>query len=272
MDAISLQALENLNQPVVVQQAVASSDHKNAYRLEALREAAFGVGARGGLVSQNRVIEKALQKVKRNLDTVYDFAPLMIKARVVPPVLTETRDIYTQGGAVTLRLAGRSYKVEEQAHFSSRPPQWRQYLLMDLGDVSMPSPELLPRTAAEQDLWRKNVAKGWKKGVAQANEILQLNLNRLNRDYVGMVRYHILALKRMVTIPVVAEQNMPLNSSGNTMNLDETLLRITALPEFNTDIRKWMPLAGEVGVMQGPVSANDAKASSQAASGAEGVN
>lgn len=275
MDAISLEALQRLNQPVAEQRVVEQSSRKNGFRLEALREAALGVGARGGLIAQGALINKTLQEVKRNLDVVYDFSPLMIKGRVIPPVLTETREIYTQGDAISLRLAGRSYKVEAQARFASRPPQWREYLSMEYGGVTMPSSTLLPRSAEEQEVWKMAVASGWTQGVKQANEIFELNLNRLNRDYAGMSRYHVLALKRMVTIPVVAEQNMPMNTSGNSMSLDETLLRITALPQFNTDMKDWAPLGGEVGQVQGapravPAPASTSHAPSKSLSGEGG--
>lgn len=254
MDAVSLEAIQNLNQSHYEQRVV--SGDKGGVRLDALREAALGLGARGGLKSQTRVINKALDQVKRNLDTVYDFAPLMIRGRVVPAVLTETREVYTQGGETKLRLAGRSYKVEAQARFSSRPPHWRDYLYVDYGDEDpMPSRSLLPRTGEEQEVWRKITTEGWTQGVEQANVNFQTNLNRLTRDYTGMVRYHVLALKRMVTMPVVAEQSMPINMSGNTMSLDETLLRITAMPEFNADMSDWTPLVAEVDPAQGGVTA-----------------
>lgn len=255
MDAISLEVLQKLNMPIAEQRVVDQSGRSNGSRLEALREAAFGVGARGGLQSQSAIINTALDKTKRNLDTIYDFTPLMIKGRVIPAVLTETRDIYTQGDAVSLRLAGRAYKIDAQPRFSSRPPNWREYLGMNYGGSTLPSTMLLPRTTDEQVVWQKKVAEGWGQGVIQANDIFQTNLNRLNRDYVGMCRYHILALKRMVTIPVVAEQSMPINTSGNTMSLDETLLRITALPAFNTDMSKWTSLGSEIERSQQP---NDA--------------
>lgn len=251
MDAVSLEAIQNLNQPAYEQRVVEKGGEKGgSFRLEALKEAAVGAGARGGLVYQTKLINKALDKVKRQLDTVYDFSPLMIKGRVVPPVLAETREIYSQGDSANLRLAGRSYKVEAQARFSSRPPQWRDYVYVDYDDVKMPSAVLMPRNGEEQEVWRRAVAEGWKQGIEQAGMIFDANLNRLNRDYTGMVRYHILALKRMVTMPVLAEQSMPINTSGDTMNLDETLLRITALPEFNRDMREWSVLGSEVEAVQ----------------------
>lgn len=242
---VSLEAIQNLTPPYYEQRVVENASG-SVPRLDALREAALGAGARGGLIAQTSIINLALDKVQRNLDTVYDFSPLMIRGRVVPPVLTETREVYSQGDGANLRLAGRSYKVEAQARFGSRPPQWRDYLYVVYGDDPLPSAKLMPVNGKEQEVWKSSVTEGWKQGVEQANMIFQTNLNRLNRDYTGMVRYHILALKRMVTMPVVAEQNMPINRSGDTMSVDETLLRITALPEFNADMKEWTPLIGEV--------------------------
>lgn len=251
IDAPTLDQLMNIQQSAYERQVAEENPKSGGFRLEALREAALGVGARGGLQYETRVINKALKSVARQLDTVYDFSPLMIKGRVTPPVLTETRELYSQGDNANLRLAGRSYKVESQARFSSRPPQWRDYIYVEYDDVKLPSPALLPRDSAEQEVWKKAVADGWKKGVAQADEIFDTNLNRLNRDYTGMVRYHILALKHMVTMPVVAEMTMPINASADVMNLDEKLLRITALPEFNGDIRAWSSLGNEMLYLRG---------------------
>lgn len=255
MDAVSLEAIQNLNQSYYEQRVIEKGGDKGGPRLEALREAALGAGARGALLYQTRIINKALDLVKRNLDTVYDFAPLMIRGRVLPAVLTETREVYSQGDGTNLRLAGRTYKVEAQAKFTSRPPQWRDYLYVEYGDGGpMPSRLLMPNSPEEQEVWKRAVAEGWKQGLEQAGTIFQTNLNRLTRDYTGMVRYHVLALKHMVTMPVVAEQNMPINASPNTMSVDETLLRITALPEFNADMRDWAPLGAEVDQLQRPAA------------------
>lgn len=262
MDANSLEVLQKLNQPMAEQRVIDASSRRNGDRLEALREAAFGVGARGGLVSESKLINKVVDTHARNLDVIFDFKPLMIKGRVIPPVLTETREIYSQGDATNLRLAGISYKVETQARFSSRPPSWRDYLPMNFVEVTMPSSVLYPRTADEQEVWKKTVAEGWAQGQQQANDIFTANRNRLLRDYRGMTRYHILALKNMVTIPRVAEQSMPINATTNSMYLDETVLRITALPEFNANMKNWAPLGQEVSVTQSngsPESIRDGK-------------
>jgi defect-in-organelle-trafficking protein DotC len=110
----------------------------------------------------------------------------------------------------------------------------------------------LPTTDAEREIWKKAVAAGWKAGIEQADQGFKINMNRLTRDYRGMVNYHILALRKMVTLPIVAHMEMPLNSRGDTMTMGETVLRLTALPTFDANMKKWRPLAGEDDRVQMP--------------------
>ncbi|CAE6793943.1 hypothetical protein R70006_04980 [Paraburkholderia domus] len=247
IDAISLEALQNLTQPAAEQRIVAdagSGDLGN-FRLNALRDAAFGLGARGGLISETRLIDSALQAQSRKLDVAWDFTPLMIQGRVVPPVLNRIDDIYAQRGDQTIRIARTDWAFQAQARFASRPPSWREYLMGNAGTLSPPNSVLFPKNSAEQEIWQKAVAQGWQSGIRQADDIYQLNLNRLTRDYVGMKNYRVLAMKHMVTLPIVATMGMPLNTTGKTMSVDETLLRLTVLPQFNTNMKEWQALGAE---------------------------
>ncbi|WP_199030741.1 type IV secretory system conjugative DNA transfer family protein [Ralstonia sp. ASV6] len=246
-DAISLEALQQLSQPAIEQRAVAGaggSDFGN-FRLNALHDAAFGVGARGGLISESRLINDVLQSKARELDVIWDFAPLMIQGRVVPPVLNRVDDIYAQRGDRTIRIAKTDWAFQAQARLTSRPPSWREYLLQDPGTLAPPSAVLYPANSAEREIWQRAVAEGWQSGVKQADETYELNLNRLKRDYVGMKNYRVLAYNQMVTMPIVAQMDMPLNTTGDTMSVDETLLRMTTLPAFNTNMKDWQALGRE---------------------------
>lgn len=270
IDTVSLDALQNLNQPAIVQSAVAGAGTNSLgnLRLDAVRDAAFGVGARGGLIDESREIQTVLKARALQYDTVFDFSPLMIQGRVVPPVLTQEKDLYTLKGVDTIRIAQQDWTIFSQARFTSRPPTWREYLMVDPGPLAMPAPELLPTTDAEREIWKKAVATGWQAGIQQADQGFKINMNRLTRDYRGMVNYHILALKKMVTLPIVAHMEMPLNSRGDTMSMGETVLRLTALPTFDANMKKWRPLAGEDDRVQTP---GDAASSPTRAPAADGV-
>ncbi|CAJ6615549.1 DotC protein [Burkholderia pseudomallei] len=262
IDAVSLEALQSYSQPAAEQRVVAgagSADLGN-FRLNALRDAAFGLGARGGLISESRLINQALSTQARKLDVTWDFTPMMIQGRVLPPVLNRVDDIYAQPGDQVIRIARTKWAFQAQARFTSRPPTWREYLMNDPGPLAPPSSVLYPRDGAERQIWQQAVAEGWSNGVKQADDIFQLNLNRLTRDYTGMKNYRVLAYKHMVTMPIVAQMDMPLNTTGQSMSVDETLLRLTVLPEFNTNMKDWQALGSEVDRLQQPVPANAASA------------
>lgn len=222
-------------------------------RIDSVREAGYSSGARAGLNWKTQLINKGLELVGRNLDLVYDFAPLMIEKRVIPPVLTEARDVMTQEGDDAVLLNGQTYKIVSQAKFSSRPPHWRSYLWRSYANDSLlPDPELLPRNAEEKEVWGVAVQEGWAKGVEQANEIFDSSMSRMDRDYRGMIRYHMLAMQNMVTIPVVAEARLPINATGQAMDLDGQVFRLTAVPQFNGERQNWRPLILEKQKLEQP--------------------
>nr|WP_240533995.1 type IV secretory system conjugative DNA transfer family protein [Aeromonas veronii] len=69
--------------------------------------------------------------------------------------------------------------------------------------------------------------------VEQANLMLQYGLDRMNRDYTGMLRFHSFVMQGKLTMPAIASESIAVTHNGQTMAVDETLLRITTLPEFN---------------------------------------
>ncbi|CAG9184262.1 type IV secretory system conjugative DNA transfer family protein [Cupriavidus pampae] len=252
MDLGSLEALQNLNQPAIERKASESGEGGRGTRLDALRNAGLSLGARGALLARTKVINAALKQAERSLDTTYNFQPLMIEGRVVPPVLTETRDVYTQDSDRTVMFSGVRYKMESAPRFTSRVPTWREYLYLEPGELNATNLKLLPRDSAEQQIWKQAVADGWQDGLKQADDILDANAKRLNRDYTGMVRYRMLALSNQISLPVVAQSLMPINSNGDTMTIDEQLLRITRTPSFNPNMSQWEALGQEVGQLQRP--------------------
>nr|WP_240533992.1 type IV secretory system conjugative DNA transfer family protein [Aeromonas veronii] len=55
----------------------------------------------------------------------------------------------------------------------------------------------------------------------------------MNRDYTGMLRFHSFVMQGKLTMPAIASESIAVTHNGQTMAVDETLLRITTLPEFN---------------------------------------
>src|SRR3989304_2030419 len=62
----------------------------NPIRLQALRETATTLGARGALAWRSEHIDEALTEESSNLDHVFDFNQLLLKHNVLPPVIAES--------------------------------------------------------------------------------------------------------------------------------------------------------------------------------------
>ncbi|MDR2208660.1 MAG: type IV secretion system DotC family protein [Azoarcus sp.] len=210
-------------------------------RIQALFDAAFNLGVKGGLSWQLAVINRSINKRTREFDTIYDFSRLMVRDLVVPPVITEARDLYHQDGDKSLRLSGAYYRIESQAKFASNAPNWREYLMFPSADS--PSKEtfltMKPRSDSEEQLWRAAVSDGWQQGIEQANLLLRNGLDRLNRDFTGMLRFHTFVIQGKITLPVIASERIPVTKKGDTMAIDEKLLRISKLPDFEENMSKW---------------------------------
>jgi len=229
-------------EPISPSNAINSQKNEIAYvRKQAIFDTALGISVKAGMAWQLRNIDKAIKRHEREFDTIYNFSYLMIKDRVVPPVVTEVVDLYHQEGDYTLRLSGAYYKIEYQARFSSTAPNWREYLTFPKMDINhaISTITLKARNSEERVIWESAVTIGWKQGVEQANLILEYGLDRMNRDFIGMLRFHTFVMQGKLTMPAIASESIPVTYTKETMAVDETLLRITTLPEFNEEMKNW---------------------------------
>jgi len=222
--------------------SIVIDENSSNFRLAAVKDAGISAGAKAGYYWRTGQIQEAIKSAARQLDQIYLFQNLMIQARVVPPVMQEASDLVTQPDADTYMIAEKQYRLISAPRFSSRAPNWREYLVRESSGNVYPDPVLMPRDATERAVWSEAVAIGWEKGIQQAEETYKADRERLNRDFVGMTRFHILAMNGMVTIPEIAEQRIPLNATGNDMSLNGKLFRISVKPTMVTDMSKWKPL------------------------------
>lgn len=215
----------------------------NPMRLAALRDTALRFGAQGGLAWRLEYFnENELPRRERQLDNAFDFRQLMLKNnRVMPPVIVEAHNRMDVGeDGRSLRLSASTYHIERQAHFVGNAPTWRDYLTsMTYKSPKMPSGGMLPKDSAERDAWRKWVAIGWEDGVQQAEAIIAANFNRLKRDYLGVIQYHQLRTKGMVSEPYVAAGASSVTGDGTNLAVDDQILRISELPSLKVDSKQW---------------------------------
>lgn len=209
-------------------------------RFNAIRETAMTFGAQAGLARRSYENLQKLERQAQNLDVIYNFQSLMVEGNVVPPVLTETTDVYDQSGDDMLRVIGKVFRIEQQARFTYAPPTWRAYLMLGYDFDKNVVAAVSPQTDEERGLWKQGAEEGFALGSAQADSILKANFARLQRDFLGMVKYHQMLEAGMVTKPfVAAEKKGVVRSEDGSMHVGEVFLRITASPDFVSEPGQW---------------------------------
>ena len=114
-------------------------------------------------------------------------------------------------------------------------PDWRTYLIrhFDPPDVPKDVPAvLLPKTSAQRKVWKAALLEGWTTGVSQAREIFRIDLRRARRDLLGQVRFHVLALGRLVSVPAFAKSDLGVGRSGDRMDAGIRVYQITRPTAF----------------------------------------
>jgi len=214
----------------------------NKIRLEALKETATGLGAKGGLAWRSNIINKTLIKDQSHLDSIFNFNQLLLQHNVLPPVLVESSNNLNLDNDKAIRLNSKTYRIIKQARFVTAPPTWRTYLTMNYLPPSVPDSTLLPKTKEEASAWNEFLTQGWEQGISQANDIFRSNLDRLQRDVLGMILYKKLLAQHMVSAPFVANTNLGVTGDKDEMHINDQVLRITSESKLMTDSSKWTPV------------------------------
>lgn len=215
-------------------------------RREALREAALSFGARGGLAYRTHQINQSLARRADQLDAVFDFRALLITAPsgllIEPPVISEAENaLIIADDGQTAAVTERILKINRQVRIVSAPRDWRFYLERRSGDVEPPPALLLPQNRGERDQWEEWVREGWTMGVRQADEIFDVNLNRLNRDFTGMVRYRKLLAQGMISAPFPLAEDRGITGGGAELRIGDRSVSITGQPQLNPEGEQWRP-------------------------------
>lgn len=214
-------------------------------RAMSLKEIAIGAGAQAGLAWQAKQFNDLLEKSSAELDAIFNFNSLLLNNGVLPPVISEGRKTWNLSDEQTIRVAEKTYVIENQARFSGTVPNWRDYLWMDYTRPQPPDEALLPRNREEQAVWQRYLKEGWHNGVTQANKIYESNLAHLKHDMEGMLLYRKLLAQRIISPPYVAKSNLGVTGGGARLNVNDQVLRITGLPSLQADSEKWDPAIGQ---------------------------
>lgn len=210
-------------------------------RAQVLTEAAMPLGSHKGLAERSAVLVAELEARASRLDSLYRFNALVMKNGMLPPVISEARDAL-QATNDQIRVADRMYKIVAPARLITLAPTWRDYLFVGLRlkqSQEIPAGSILPKTPAERAFWKEQVLLGHAQGEKLADQILETNRARLDRDYLGMLRFSELLNKGMVSEPTVAVAPSIVSGDRNQINVGDTLYRVTDHGGFVVDPGKW---------------------------------
>lgn len=248
-DGMSLQELESLSSYKGM--PLAGDDDMANKRNKSMREAAMAVGAQHGYIHAMNELRRDIDTEANTLDNLFAFKDLMRVATpgekslyFLPAVIQESNEV-TAGSDDHSRIlvSGKYYEIVKKERLVTNPPDWREYLLIDLPvDASKPVGALLPKTPQEQEFWKQWVAEGWEAGLLQANAEMTARVRNLGSDYVGMIKYLSLVEEGKVVPTFVASQYRNKVSQGNSLHLNQRSFAITAPAEFNNRDNDWTPL------------------------------
>lgn len=240
-------SLDALLKPTSAQSAIKPVDREkiSLVRETILQETALILGARAGLGDRSREIFSMLDARGSSLDKRFMFSSLVIDNNVLPPVISESKDVVALEAAA-MRVAGMVYRIDEPARFALPTPTWRNWLYLGLDssplDVKTINSQNLPQNAEEQAFWERQVRQGYEAGRAQAQAAFDANLALLERTHEGMRRYFDLWKRRMVTAPTIATASeLVQREDPSTIAVGTTVFRITAPTDFTTP-SGWVPL------------------------------
>ncbi len=205
--------------------------------LPAMKQAALSYGVAGGLAWSTHLINGVLRQDSGSLSKSYDFSRIVTHtpngALILPPVISSSKDTYQEADfGRTIRVASRTYDIIREASFAPNAPLWFNYLYRPWTAPKRPPDAVLPRTDAEQQEWNQYVAEGWADGVQQGEDMFRLDLHRLNRDFVGMIRYRRLYDAGKVSAPVVQHMDLGVTGNGQTMRENDQVDKIVQEPSL----------------------------------------
>ena len=226
-------------------QAVASETGIESIRRNALIEAAQTYGSRMGYASQSWNAMNDMKGKASVLSQAFDFNRVAVRAPggagiVMPPVVS------TGTGAFTVSDNGQEAAVSDAyltvvtpGKFVSVVPTWRNYLIMPVTQPETPVSELLPRDEAERALYSRTFQSAWDAGINQANSEFQERVNRLERDYRGMLQYIRLVNQGMMDEMVISSADFGVTTDDGEMRIGSRAVKITSEAKFNGNPRTW---------------------------------
>lgn len=231
--------MEDLMSSKISSSGALNKDEVSEMRKQALVEIASAIGASAGLNSKMQEYKLEVDKKAAELDRLFDFSKMTIDNGVLAPVLTEGLANYAQQSDDQIRISDKIYKIEASAKFVSVYPTWRSYVRFSFPSFERPPESYLPKNDTEKKIWDEAIKNGWKSGEIQASRIFEASFARLERDYMGMIKYKTLLAQGLITPTIIAKQNLGVTGGGREMAINDQVFRITDHSSLNPNQGDW---------------------------------
>lgn len=200
-----------------------------------VQRTARSAGIQDGYLDESQRIAAYLDtpEISARLDARYPFAAVMVGPDIVPPVVSELREMRQTPNRTLLVTTVGSFEILRDARVTVQPPNWRDYLTVTPPPEARPT-WTLPKGDVEKANWEVGYKGGLEVGVAQARAAFDDGLARLDRDFAGMRRYQDLAAQGAVSLPIVKTRAAALKVSkdGRSAAVEQRLLKIVVAPKF----------------------------------------
>lgn len=199
-------------------------------------------GAQVALRNTLRQFSEYIDKEAFSLEKIYPFHHFMLhKNSVIPPIINIKKD----GVKVTDKTLSKfdfNYTITAQAKFTSRIPNFRDYLTF--GDYAVRDPSIfnIPVSKNELTHWMNGIYDGWVRGERQAKVEIDNAIAKLNLDTLGMARYHMLLKKNMVSEPAISQSKQNLKGDKHNIEVGVINFVMDGEPVFQLDMNNWTPL------------------------------
>ena len=231
MDREGERLLEDLKSRRAGDRKAEARERARDIRDSALKQAAGTMAFQKAVRHGYGLLREACENRALVFDRIFNFRQLLLEGRVLPPVIRWMGPATSLKSGDNAKSVEATYRIESPARIVSRAPTWRDYLMADFAALE-PQQGYLPENGHEEDIWKEGVDLGWKEGLEQARQLFELNMARLVADYRGMLRFHLLAQRGMVSMPRLSEGKLGLKVGKRTLAINETVFRITVPAGF----------------------------------------
>lgn len=215
-------------------------------KIKSVHDEAMVLGAIGGFAYECGIVVKKIDSRSQELSHMYNFQSLLTQNGVMLPVIEEAKEKVTVEEQ-TITSAGSVYRIIKPARFVRIAPTYRDYLLAGLNceseakkaaNFSFRLKEISPKA------WSDGIKEGWEVGRERALATLDSNMAKINRDYLGMIKFRRLEMIGAIQMPEIAQSQYNARIGVDKIETGVRSMKIAKPSKFAFDASRWNPELG----------------------------